>query len=273
MKSAVSTLPSAVHGVDAERLQRFATSNLVVAPFKRQAPKRAWLASADMNRKQDVLCAGNVLQGSNAAFGTPAPAMLTSLLELIRLRACDLDSLGSDGSAGSTMSFGVSTAFPRSLGLHVHYAKEGFHQTARSESFLAEVKRGRFLRDPRVQAGLVVELGTAVFAKAWSPVGGPAGAYASQEMVAENANTVLDGLVECELAGTRAAAAVWVASSLLGEDPWRSGVLPSTDVQGAIGFLSAVVAAGAPMVAWPPGVEGRTASHQTWAVAFEVFSR
>lgn len=37
------TLPSATQGVDPERLKRFATSKLVVAPFKRQAPKKAWV--------------------------------------------------------------------------------------------------------------------------------------------------------------------------------------------------------------------------------------
>jgi hypothetical protein len=271
-----ATLPSSALGVDPERLKRFASSKLSAAPFKRLAPKKCWAASQAVGRrKEEVNCAGNVLLGANSSFGAPSPAMLTSMLELNRLRGYDADFLARDGSGNQLVQHIVRSTFARALGMHRHHMKTGFHQPQRFEGFLEEVRLSRILQSARVRDGLEDELAQHIFVKAWDPLTRNLQEVASLEMVLENTNIALDALVQAEMTGTRGDGASWLVQQWLRDDkPGRQVATPSTDMQGAIGFLAAAVAAGLTLDELrPTRADGNRFNRQTWENAYEVFVR
>lgn len=194
------------------------------------------------------------------------------------MRGYDKDILALDGDGNDTMLTMVRSALPRTLGLHQYQVKEGFHRGPRHDEFLSEVRRSRCLHSSRVRDGLAADLGDAVFIKIWEVQPQRRRTCTSQAMVEENANIVIDALVDWEVGATRCEAATWLAEQWLHPEPGPHGpvlsTVPEVEIPGALGFFVAAEGAGVPLECLrPTKAVGRAQDMAAWQTAYEAFCR
>lgn len=267
-----AALPSVRHGLDHEAVERFATSKLVMAPFLRNAPTKAWQASVNIGRrKEQVDTSGPVLEAIRSILGTMKPPLLTSLFELSRLRGYDRAIISREAGDKCLMS-ATRHVFVRSLGMHAHKTQGGFRRPPREQALLDEIRQSRIMQGLDWRRRLDEEFNEAIFVQAWRPEARGNVYAATPQMVAENTELALDALVECQMVETRVDGASWLAESLLKDGKLATSQnLPGADIEGACAFYRTLEAAGLPFESlMPTKLEGR---QPVWRTAYELVSR
>jgi len=278
--SRMGALPSLTHGVDMERLRRFANSPLARAPFERKAPDHAWTLGRDTRSpgRQEVAASGEVLHAAWMRFGSPSPAFLTSVFEMRRLDESGKDLLTAGRKMNGIEHEMFRRALPLSFGLHRHRGAQGFQQSPACPAFLEELRRSGMVEQEAFVGNLPSLLVEAILVK-WTTSRPNWDASASPEMARANTWLVLEGLVECGLAKTRLAAASWLYDDVLSEQRPLDRVLPEAGVQSAVGFMLGLADAGLGLGDLPPH-ENRAGNMRSlvgnaarWQAAHEVSSR
>lgn len=264
-------LPSAPIGVDEATLKRFANSNLVMAPFQRLSPKRAWAASPTVGLQKKEVAGGKPLQSSTTVFGTPMPPLVASILELSRLRGFDKDIITPNGEGDGEVFKMLRASIAHAMGIHHFSINGGFAKWERCDAYMREVSAGGYMRLQKVRGGLAEELLERILMCSFEL--DKDRTIAPPDLVAENCELVLSGLVDLGLAETRLNAARWLASYSLSESRFSIS-LPRTEIGSVLAFFDTMRSAGLEVQELCPKVLGEKPRElDCWIEAFELFSR
>jgi hypothetical protein len=293
--SGSAQLPSSRHGIDAERLVKFAKSSLVMAPIVRATPRRALVLG--IGPRQQVLLEyhGVTLSTAVGITGNLHAELLASFLELARLRGKDdlwpgnPKRVHADGNVLSS----ILAAIPRAIGVNVSVQSKAGSSVVRWRScqqFLDELVLSGLLNDVLGPSGQMVNSPvverlplaiqrTVLHSDGNAPSLAPASAMPAW-LAQENTALQLTLLQKVGLAEGAAEAAKWLHHNLIAGGNAGTRALPHASLDQAFGFLSALAAAGMTVPEAPPtnldekgNFKGLVSVHDAWSTAHGVVSR